>query len=179
MWNPDVFSETLHFAASAHEGQFVPGKPYSYVVHLMEVCMETLRAALLEDVEDPNLAMQCALLHDTIEDTAVTHEILVDRFGHEVADGVLALSKGNEFKKKKELDVYLKNIAAQKREIRMVKLADRIVNLQEPPAHWDNEKRKSYREEAKQILKALKKTSNLLESRLSDKIYEYKRFIQE
>jgi hypothetical protein len=33
MWSPDLYDETLHFAASAHEGQFVPGKNYSYVVH--------------------------------------------------------------------------------------------------------------------------------------------------
>jgi|YNPNPStandDraft_1061719.scaffolds.fasta_scaffold81560_2 (p)ppGpp synthase/HD superfamily hydrolase len=180
MWNPDLYSDTLYFAASAHEGQFVPGKTYSYVVHLVDVCMEAMRAAILEELEDPNLAMQCALLHDTLEDTAVTYEILLDRFGRDVANGVRALSKKPELPHtRKVLEEYLRELAAQKREVRIVKLADRIVNLREPPAHWDMEKRKEYLEESRLILKFLKKTSPLLESRLNDKIYAYKRYIQE
>ncbi|MFQ3621670.1 MAG: HD domain-containing protein [Spirochaetales bacterium] len=180
MWNPDLYSETLHFAAAAHEGQFVPGKTYSYVVHLVDVCMESMRAAILEEIDDPNLVMQCSLLHDTLEETAVTYEILLDRFGRDVAEGVRAISKKPDYQHtKKNLEEYIKGIAAQKREVRIVKLADRIVNLREPPAHWDMEKRKEYLEESRFILKGLKKTSPLLEARLNDKIYAYKRYIQE
>ena len=178
MWNPDLYSDTLNCAASAHEGQFVPGKTYSYVVHLVDVCMETMRAAVLEELEDPNLSMQCALLHDTLEDTAVTYEILLDRFGRDVANGVHALAKKPDAHSRKALEEYLRVLSDQKREVRIVKLADRIVNLREPPSHWDTEKRKEYLEESRLILKFLKKTSPLLESRLNDKIYAYKRYIQ-
>ena len=177
MWNPDLYEETLHFAASAHEGQFVPGRPYSYVVHLSQVSMEVLRAAYLEDTEDPNLAMQCSLLHDTLEGTLVTHQILLDRFGTEVAEGVLALTRNQDLPEKKQLEDSLKRIVKLKREIWMVKLADRISNLREPPEHWDLEKRELYLEDAKLIFDYLKKGSRHLASRLSDKIYAYKKFL--
>lgn len=178
MWNPDLFDDTLHFAAAAHEGQYVPGKNYSYVVHLMGVCMEAMRAAIIEEAEDPNLVMQCALLHDTMEDTAVTYEILIDRFGKEVADGVAALTENSELPKKQRMPESLKRITRRKKEIWIVKLADRIWNLREPPAHWNSEKCGEYLEEAKIIHTALKKGSPYLAARLSDKMYTYKSFLK-
>jgi (p)ppGpp synthase/HD superfamily hydrolase len=40
----------------------------------------------------------------------------------------------------------------------MVKLADRITNLQPPPGYWDAEKIERYREEGRAILNELGKT---------------------
>jgi (p)ppGpp synthase/HD superfamily hydrolase len=59
----------------------------------------------------------------------------------------------------------------------MVKLADRILNMNEPPEHWDKAKRKEYQEEAKLILEILKAGSPYLAARLSDKIYTYNRYL--
>ncbi len=177
MWNPDLYEETLHFAASAHEGQFVPGRPYSYVVHLAQVSMEVLRAAYIEDVDDPNLAMQCALLHGTLSGTAVTYQILLDRFGSDVAEGVLALTENQNLPEKKRLEDSLKRITKKNHEIWMVKLADRIAALGQPPEHWKIEKRNLYLTESKMVYEYLKKGSRSLAARLSDRIYAYKKFI--
>jgi (p)ppGpp synthase/HD superfamily hydrolase len=177
MWNPDLFEETLHFAAAAHEGQFVPGKAYSYIVHLVGVCMEAMRAAIIEEAEDPNLVMQVSLLHDTLEDTAVTFDILHDRFGKDVSEGVRALTKDPEVSKKRQIEDSLKRIVPLKKEIWTVKLADRIINLREPPPHWDIEKRRDYLDDARLIHKYLKKASPYLASRLNDKIYAYKKYV--
>ena len=67
----------------------------------------------------------------------------------------------------------LERIAAQPREIAMVKLADRITNLEPAPPHWTSEKKRAYREEAKQILEALRGRCASLEARLAKKITEY------
>jgi (p)ppGpp synthase/HD superfamily hydrolase len=174
MWDPDLFNRTLHFAAAAHEGQFVNGQNYSYVVHLIGVCMEALRAAQIEQSADSNLIMQCSLLHDTIEDTPVTQTILSDRFGRQVAEGVTALTKKTE----ESTEDYLKKILAKEKEIWMVKLADRIWNMQEPPPHWDTAKRREYLVEAKLIHDRLHKGSPYLAARLSDKMYSYKKFLE-
>ncbi|MDR3200086.1 MAG: hypothetical protein LBT68_01395 [Spirochaetales bacterium] len=172
MWDPDLFHATLHFVAAAHEGQFVPGQNYSYVVHLIGVCMEALRASSIEPA-DSNLIMQCSLLHDTMEDTPITLNILSDRFGQQVAEGVLALTH----QEGEATSEYLKKIVMQKKEIWMVKLADRIWNMSAPPEHWDLEKRTEYRDEAKQILETLKQGSPYLAARLTDKIYAYSRYL--
>jgi (p)ppGpp synthase/HD superfamily hydrolase len=172
MWDTDLFRSTLYFAAGAHEGQFVSGQNYSYVVHLIGVCMEALRAATIEPA-DSNLIMQCSLLHDTIEDTPVTLNILNDRFGAQVAEGVLALTH----QEGESVRDYMAKIVMQKREIWMVKLADRIWNMNEPPEHWDIDKRKEYQEEARVIFETLKTGSPYLAARLSDKIYAYNRYV--
>jgi len=134
--------------------------------------MEALRASMIEPA-DSNLIMQCSLLHDTMEDTPITLNILSDRFGNEVAEGVLALTK----QEGESNSDYLKKIVRQKKEIWMVKLADRIWNMHEPPEHWDTAKRREYQEEARQILETLKMGSPYLAARLSDKIYAYNRYI--
>jgi (p)ppGpp synthase/HD superfamily hydrolase len=172
MWDPDLFHDTLHFAAAAHEGQFIPGQNYSYVVHLIGVCMEALRAASIEPA-DSNLIMQCSLLHDTMEDTPITLNILSDRFGNQVAEGVLALTR----QEGESPAGYLKKIVRQRKEIWMVKLADRIWNMSAPPEHWDRAKRQEYLEEAKLIHETLQRGSPYLAARLSDKIYAYNRYI--
>ena len=90
----DLYNKTIDFAANAHKDQKVPGKEYSYVVHLSNVAME-LFSAFLNTGETLNFgfAIQCALLHDTIEDTGVKYEEIIEIFGKEIADGVLALTK--------------------------------------------------------------------------------------
>jgi len=55
----------------------------------------------------------------------------------------------------------------------MVKMADRIANLQPPPAHWTRDKIAAYRDEAAQIHAALRQASPLLAQRLLDKITTY------
>jgi (p)ppGpp synthase/HD superfamily hydrolase len=116
------------------------------------VAMVVIAALQTEDGLDGDLAVQCALLHDVVEDAGKSYEDLEKTFGKKVANGVLALTKSNLIKSKIEkMADSLARIKEQPREIGMVKLADRIVNLQPPPSHWSAEKRSKYREEAIQI----------------------------
>jgi (p)ppGpp synthase/HD superfamily hydrolase len=55
----------------------------------------------------------------------------------------------------------------------MVKLADRITNLQPLPSYWTKEKVKWYKAKAIKILNALGEASNFLSSRLREKINAY------
>jgi (p)ppGpp synthase/HD superfamily hydrolase len=177
-WSQEKFVAALKYAAAAHLGQEVPGSNLPYVVHVSMVAMEVIRVLQVEDGIDGDLAVQCALLHDVIEDAGKSYEDLEKAFGKKVADGVLALTKSNMIKPKPEkMADSLARIKAQPREIGMVKLADRIVNLQPPPAHWSAEKRSRYREEASQIYENLKASSVFLAGRLAAKISDYKAYI--
>jgi (p)ppGpp synthase/HD superfamily hydrolase len=55
----------------------------------------------------------------------------------------------------------------------MVKLADRITNLQPPPRHWDRAKIRHYRDEAIEIHTRLHAASPFLAARLAEKIENY------
>jgi len=173
-WSQEKYVAALKYAAAAHSGQKVSGSDLPYVVHVVMVAMEVIAAVQTEDGLDADLAVQCALLHDVIEDAGKSYEDLEKVFGKKVDGGVLALTKSNLIKSKIEkMADSLARVKEQPREIGMVKLADRIVNLQTPPAHWSAEKRAKYREEAIQIHEALKSSSSFLADRLLKKISEY------
>ena len=54
-----------------------------------------------------------------------------------------------------------------------MKLADRITNLQPPPAHWTKKKVAAYKKEARLILAELGEASDYLSERLAEKIRNY------
>ncbi len=61
-------------------------------------------------------------------------------------------------------------LGLQLREVTIVKLADRVVNMEPPPKHWDATKRTRYHGEAKKILDRLGHASTTLSARLQEKI---------
>ena len=69
----------------------------------------------------------------------------------------------------------LERIRSEAREVWVVKLADRITNLHQPPAHWRAEKVHAYHAQAIEIRDALGSASALLNARLSQKIERYPR----
>lgn len=176
MWDQEIYLKTLLFAGKAHVHQTVPGTEISYVVHITNVCMETITALVNSPNHELNadLIIQCALLHDVIEDTDITYKDVLDFFGEKVAKGVLALTKNEDLPSKQaQMQDSLNRIIEQGAEIRVVKMADRIQNLQAPPHYWKLEKKQSYLEEAKMLLNTLKGVNDFIENRLAEKIKNY------
>jgi len=177
MWSQDLYQKALIFAGNAHKDQKVKDKDYSYMVHLSNVCMEAIRSLFEEKNNDPDLMIQCALLHDTIEDTDTSYNDIVKTFGIKVADGVMALTKNKKMKKEDQIQDSLNRIKTQSKEIWMIKLADRITNLQKPPSSWSKEKIKYYYNDAKLIYKELKECSKFLSERIKSKIDDYEKYL--
>jgi len=92
-WPQDFYIRAHRFAAAAHWNsntrQLVPGTDIPYLMHFSLVAMVVIAALEKESALDGNLAVQCALLHDTMEDTDATYAGLNRTFGLAVADGVL------------------------------------------------------------------------------------------
>jgi (p)ppGpp synthase/HD superfamily hydrolase len=178
-WSPDAYARALRFAADAHRGQTVPGTDgLPYLMHVGLVAAEVTRAVLAEPFARPDLAVQCALLHDTVEDTAVTEADVAAAFGADVAAGVAALSKDPAVPKPERMADSLRRIRLQPREVWIVKLADRIANLAEPPASWPADKRVRYRAQAVDIADALGDASGHLHARIRAKIDAYAAYIR-
>lgn len=175
LWSPERYLAAWRFAQRAHLGQTVPGSEVSYLAHVGAVAMEiTCALARRDDVGDPDLAVQCALLHDVVEDTRVELAELADRFGDQVAAGVAALTKDPRAgDKAAQMADSLARIREQPAEVWMVKLADRITNLAPPPAHWSDAKIARYRREAETIGEALGEACPVLAARLAGKIAAY------
>jgi len=169
----DLWFAAWQFAARAHHAQKVPGTDLPYLVHLGTVSMEILVAHEQKPFERPALAVQCALLHDTLEDTDTQEHQLVATFGEDVAAGVRAPTKSSTLQKGDAMADSLRRIQAQPREVWAVKMADRIANLARPPSHWTDEKIATYRDEAGSILAALGTAHEPLAKRLADRIAAY------
>ena len=172
MFSPDRYVDAMRFAAAAHKSQKVPGSELPYLVHVVSVAAEVI-AALAADA-DADLAVTCALLHDTVEDTDVTLEQITARFGDAVAAGVSALTKNAALPTKAEkMADSLRRITEQPPEIAVVKLADRITNLATPPHSWSQEKCAAYRLEAGLIADTLGYASPALVQRLRSRMEAY------
>ena len=174
-----LYQEAIKFATAKHvdQNQMVPGTDLPYVVHLSNVAMEIMIASFNTGNFNLGLAVQAALLHDTLEDTSTDFAELESKFGSEVATAVSALTKNIDLPKEQSMADSLARIKKMPFEVWAVKLSDRITNLQPPPAHWDNGRKIAYREEAKLILNELKDGNEFLSRRLKTKIEEYQIYI--
>lgn len=181
MWDQDKYLQAMNYAAAIHGEQKVPGQPYSYVVHLAEVAQEAMAALCCSGQSKLNadLLIQCALLHDSIEDAGISCQELKNQFGEAVANGVQALTKDQTLIKEMRMKDSLDRITRQPREVWMVKLSDRIVNLQRPPAFWSRDKKLSYLVEAELILEILGGASRFLADRIQRQIGSYRKYIED
>jgi (p)ppGpp synthase/HD superfamily hydrolase len=182
-WHPDIFAKAWNFATFYHKGQTFggpkEGMQIEYINHVASVSIEIIWVLpSVPDVEG-NLTVQCALLHDVIEDTEATYELVLEHFDVDVANGVLALTKDLALPTKAEqMEDSLKRIQEQRKEIWMVKMADRITNLYHPPFYWDNDRIEAYRQESIKIYEALHPANEMLAKRLHDKIERYEGFLR-
>ena len=171
----ELYQKAMKFAGEKHSEQKVPGTNANYLLHLSNVAMEILMAYAHSKNFDINFTIQIAILHDTIEDTDTNFEEVKQEFGENIAKGVLALTKNDAVSSKKEkMQDSLIRINELQKEVGMVKLADRITNLQKPPSHWDKNKVALYLEEAKVIANTLQGKNKYLNKRLLSKIETYK-----
>lgn len=179
MQTQSIYQKAILFAAKKHSEnhQTIPGTNLPYIVHLSNVAMEIMIAYQKTNDFNLDLALPLALLHDTLEDTATTTEELLQEFGLEVSKGVMALSKNKNLPKSEQMQDSLNRIKMLSKEVGIVKIADRITNLQEPPKYWTTSKKQEYQKEALLILEHLKGANTYLEQRLHAKIIDYEKYI--
>lgn len=171
-----IYQKTIDFASEKHGQQKMPnGLPY--IVHLSNVAMEVFMVHQYKQDFDLELAIQLALLHDILEDTNLSFKELKDDFGKIVAEGVLALTKDDKIDSKGQMDDSLNRILDLSKEVTIVKLCDRITNLQKPPKKWGNAKIKKYHFQAIKIAQKLKGKNDYLDNRINKKIEQYKLYL--
>lgn len=134
MQNTETILRAAHVAALAHGAQMrkVTGRPY--VEHPARVAARVL---VRPDVDEAMVA--AALLHDVVEDTAVTLDEIRAEFGDAVADLVHALTNvykagahpGLNRAERKRLEAA--RLAGIPRAAKIIKMLDRIDNLREAP----------------------------------------------
>ena len=131
-YNPDsdfqLIEKAYNFSTKAHKGQErVSGDPY--IVHPVEV------GCLLAELEMDDNSIIAGILHDTIEDTALTYDRIKEEFSEEIAelvDGVTKLTKISYTTKQEiQAENFRKMFLAMAKDIRVIiiKLCDRLHNM--------------------------------------------------
>jgi (p)ppGpp synthase/HD superfamily hydrolase len=173
----ELYQRAMKFAGEKHSEQKVPDTNSNYLLHISNVTMEVIVAYYEDKDFDINLALPIAILHDTLEDTSCDFGELTKEFGEQVAKAVQALTKDESLPTKKEkMANSLMRINLLEKEVGIVKLADRITNLQKPPTQWNSNKISDYLKEAKMIADSLTDKNRYLLSRLNNKIEDYKKY---
>ena len=169
-------NQALQFAVVAHGSQVRKGNEHiPYIFHCMDVANEVIYYSGLSSAE-LRTASVIALLHDTVEDTAVTLDDIREQFGHKVASGVAALTKNPNIlesdttSKRMQLTENLERLQKQPAYVQAVKLADRVSNLKSFPAMWSREKITNYLAESALIARELGDASEGLHARLLSRI---------
>lgn len=139
-WRALTFA-TKHYGDLTRKSSAIP-----YIIHPIRIT-SILRAAGFDEFKDEDI-MISALFHDLIEDTDTTPDLIESEYGAIVASVVNELSKPKRGSK----EDWLKTFENASKEAKIVKMADRIDNLLDMEM-GPIEKRKSYAEQAKLIVK--------------------------
>jgi (p)ppGpp synthase/HD superfamily hydrolase len=108
---------------------------FPYIVHLLDVASVAQRFGYGEPV------IIACLLHDTLEDTTLTYNDLLQEFGPEIADAVQSVSKDQSLPNRKHKNEEVNERTAKNFMGVVVKLCDRIANCE------SGEKNDMYRKE--------------------------------
>ena len=125
MLNELALDAAIEFAEQMHKGQVRKGDQKPYFIHPKAV-YSILKSFGIKD----KVLLIAAWLHDTIEDTAATYNIIKQKFNKEVANLVQAVSSS-----KREIMAMGKEVYLLKKMLQMnnneltLKLADRLHNV--------------------------------------------------
>lgn len=126
--NFDLIEKAYKFSTKAHEGQErVSGDPY--IIHPIEV------GCILAELEMDESSIAAGILHDTIEDTPYTYDLIKKEFGSEIAELVQGVTKLTKIpyttKQEIQAENFRKMFLAMAKDIRVIiiKLADRLHNM--------------------------------------------------
>lgn len=124
-----MIEKAYRFAKESHGDQKrKSGEPY--IIHPLHT------ALILADLELDKESIMAGLLHDVMEDTAVTREVMIQEFGEEVTDLVDGVTKLTKLdydvdKVEDQAENLRKMFLAMAKDIRviLIKLADRLHNM--------------------------------------------------
>src|SRR5579862_2810493 len=124
----NIIRQAWEFCLEHHKGQLrASGEPY--VLHPLEV------ALVLAEMKLDSTAIAAGLLHDAVEDTPVTTEDIVRKFGEQVAHIVEGVTKIDKIqfanREDRQAENVRKMLLAMVSDVRVVliKLADRLHNM--------------------------------------------------
>ena len=169
-----MITRAAEFAADKHRGQTrKDAERTPYINHPLAVARLLSETAGIQDAQ----VIAAALLHDTVEDTDATVDEIGEEFGQAVRDIVIEVTDDKSLPSARRKQLQIENAAGLSHAARLVKLADKICNLQDilahPPVHWSLERKREYFDWAKAVVDNIRGAHAGLEG-LFDQVYLHK-----
>ena len=110
------------------------------------IAVSALLARTVPDISGH--ALIAALLHDTLEDTPLNPQLIVEQFGPIVLQYVRHLTVPENLHSARKLEYQIREMTEMPQEARWIKVADRIVNVmdikRQRPGKWSELKVRKY-----------------------------------
>lgn len=165
--------QAASFAAQRHAGQRRKGGDAEpYINHPLDVANMLANIGRIEDAD----VIMAGLLHDTVEDTETTAEELLERFGERTMSMVLEVTDDKSLPKKERKRLQIEHAPHLSPGAKAVKLADKISNIKDvtnnPPAHWDKQRKLKYLDWGEKVVEGLRGTNEALEKLFDEVVSE-------
>jgi (p)ppGpp synthase/HD superfamily hydrolase len=142
----DLIDKAIYWAKKYHDGQFrKSGEPY--YTHPLEV------AYLVSEYNLTTNVIVTAILHDVVEDSEATVGMIVDAFSWRISEMVDRLTRDRPDGSKLSVEEILNNAYAKDdKEVLLIKVGDRLHNMQTVGSMSDEKQTKQVEETLKNFL---------------------------
>ena len=167
----DIVLKACYSAACFHAFQKRKDGKTPYINHPVEVAWILSGEGGVRDKD----ILSAALLHDTIEDTGMTLELLTSEFNSQIASYVAEVTDDKLLSHDERKAAQIQKASGLSFGARLIKIADKIANVRalspEYPLGWDFERKKKYVQWAQKVIDKIRNTHPVLET-LFDKTVE-------
>ena len=126
-----LYEKALKIAASAHKNQVRKHDGSPYIVHPVMV------AHILSSYNFPEEVIAAGLVHDVLEDSELTEEVLREELGDVVTDIVTAVSEQTDLPWEERKQKYVQDVVSKNESVWAVSVADKVHNAQNLTAHYE------------------------------------------
>ncbi|XP_075431580.1 guanosine-3',5'-bis(diphosphate) 3'-pyrophosphohydrolase MESH1 [Ascaphus truei] len=159
--------KAANFAAVKHKRQRrMDVEKTPYINHPIGVATILSQEAGITEIA----VLQAALLHDTVEDTNTTFLEIEEQFGLEVRGIVEEVTDDKKLPKLERKRLQIEHARHCSNGAKLVKLADKLYNLQDlnrcTPNGWTVQRVQEYFQWASEVVKGLRGTNAVLEGKL-------------
>ncbi|MBO5885025.1 MAG: bifunctional (p)ppGpp synthetase/guanosine-3',5'-bis(diphosphate) 3'-pyrophosphohydrolase [Clostridia bacterium] len=116
-------SRAIEFATRMHSDQYRKGTFIPYIVHPMEVMQ------ILKENQADETTVVCGILHDTLEDTVATADVIEFMFGDEVLSIVNIESEHKELPYRERKAEHMNRVKVGPYKAKLVNCADKLSNI--------------------------------------------------
>jgi guanosine-3',5'-bis(diphosphate) 3'-pyrophosphohydrolase len=161
MKHSNKLATAICLASVAHNSQSRKFESTPYIGHLIEV-QNILQHVGITDEE----TLAAGILHDVIEDTYITPDLLLEKVGHNITKLVLELTDDKTISKALRNVRSLEIVSTLSESAVNIKLADLLSNILAIPASWEDAVIAKYFEKCRSMITAIETQNTLVNSEL-------------